>query len=170
VVPQKFLAGEYPRNYDEKSSLEKISALLEAGVTCFVDLTDENDGLKAYDYLACQLSKERIAIKHCPIPDLSIPASPGFAKKILDIIDAEIEKNGLVYVHCWGGVGRTGTIVGCWLARHGFKNKNALRRLSSLWKKCPKSINRNSPETPDQIEFVRNWDEGKPCKWINLNI
>ena len=23
-----------------------------------------------------------------------------------------------VYVHCWGGVGRTGTVVGCWLVRH----------------------------------------------------
>ncbi len=28
--------------------------------------------------------------------------------------------NGAVYVHCWGGVGRTGTVVGCWLLRHGY--------------------------------------------------
>lgn len=24
-----------------------------------------------------------------------------------------------VYVHCYGGIGRTGTVVGCWLVRHG---------------------------------------------------
>ncbi|MFZ5949388.1 MAG: fused DSP-PTPase phosphatase/NAD kinase-like protein [Candidatus Rifleibacteriota bacterium] len=24
-----------------------------------------------------------------------------------------------VYVHCWGGLGRTGVVVGCWSRRHG---------------------------------------------------
>ena len=38
---------------------------------------------------------------------------------ILDTIDHAISSELPVYVHCWGGVGRTGTVVGCYLARHG---------------------------------------------------
>ena len=32
-------------------------------------------------------------------------------------------------MHCWGGVGRTGTTVGCWLVRHGRSGTEALAEL-----------------------------------------
>ncbi|MBA3406233.1 MAG: dual specificity protein phosphatase family protein [Gemmatimonadaceae bacterium] len=31
-----------------------------------------------------------------------------------------------IYVHCWGGVGRTGTVVGCYIVRHGRTGDDAL--------------------------------------------
>ena len=47
---------------------------------------------------------------------------------ILDAIDAALDGGKTVYVHCWGGVGRTGTVVGCWLVRHGKTGDEALRQ------------------------------------------
>jgi hypothetical protein len=35
VIPEKFLAGEYPRNFDEESSKNKIKALTDTGVSVF---------------------------------------------------------------------------------------------------------------------------------------
>ena len=42
-----------------------------------------------------------------------------FLKHILDEIDGAILNGKTVYVHCLGGIGRTGTVVGCYLVRHG---------------------------------------------------
>ena len=48
VVKNKFLAGEYPRTKEPGASQKKIDALIRAGVTLFVDLTEENEGLLPY--------------------------------------------------------------------------------------------------------------------------
>jgi protein-tyrosine phosphatase len=37
---------------------------------------------------------------------------------ILDTIDQALAEDRPVYVYCWGGHGRTGTVVGCYLRRH----------------------------------------------------
>jgi protein tyrosine phosphatase len=59
-------------------------------------------------------------------------------------------------VHCWGGVGRTGTVVGCWLVRHGLAGGDALARVEALRATTPKA-NRPSPETDTQRDLVRGW-------------
>jgi len=158
VIPGRFLAGEYPRNLDEASSRAKINALTAAGMTAFIDLTDENEGLLPYSGFLEGVSHQRF-----PIRDVSIPDSADATVAILNAIDYHIRRGGIVYLHCWGGVGRTGVIVGCWLARHGYQGEAALARLRELWKQCPKSANRNSPETPEQEQYIMNWAE-KPSE------
>lgn len=49
-VSSRLLAGEYPRNDDEASSQDKIKALITAGISTFVDLTEEQE-LKPYQPL-----------------------------------------------------------------------------------------------------------------------
>jgi len=71
-------------------------------------------------------------------------------------------------VLCWGGVGRTGVIVGCWSARHG--GQPALARLRELWKQCPKSQNRGSPETAAQEKYVAGWRETAGIPWALGNV
>lgn len=154
VVPGKFLAGEYPRNKDEESSRIKVESLLSAGVTNFIDLTEEDENLLPYTGLLEKASHERF-----PIPDVSVPNSPSTTVTILDTIDGYIWKDRVVYLHCWGGIGRTGMIVGCWLARHGFGGGSALLRLRQLWQQCPKSSFRKSPETKEQERYILNWRE-----------
>lgn len=154
VIPGQFLAGEYPRNLDEASPPEKSNALLKAGITTFIDLTGENEGLLPYVHLLKRASHQRFWI-----PDFSVPTSPVDMVMILDAIDAGIERRDKVYLHCWGGVGRTGTVVGCWLARHGYQGAAALTQLRELWQQNPKSACRNSPETKEQEQYIVHWTE-----------
>ena len=65
-----------------------------------------------------------------------------------------------MYVHCWGGVGRTGTIIGCWLSRHHKPGQAALDRLTELWQSNPKSgWKPRSPENAEQERYVREWED-----------
>jgi protein-tyrosine phosphatase len=78
---------------------------------------------------------------------------------ILKAIDDHLRQGRLVYLHCWGGIGRTGTVVGCWLSRQGFQGTAALDRLRQLWQACPKSAHRMSPETHEQEQYIVHWEE-----------
>ena len=152
VLPGKLLAGEYPRDKDESSSERKLAMLTKAGVNVFVDLTEAGE-LATYADRVPAAKHRRI-----PIRDVSVPGSVEQTTAILDAVDQHIEAGDVVYVHCWGGVGRTGLIVGCWLARHCGSGQQALDRLAELWRTCPKSARRPlTPETGEQIEYVRNW-------------
>ncbi|MCP5421143.1 MAG: hypothetical protein H6969_11745 [Gammaproteobacteria bacterium] len=82
--------------------------------------------------------------------DRSIPDSPELTASILDVIDESIARGARVYLHCCGGIGRTGLIVGCWVERRGFPEILALDRLREFWRQCPKSAFRRSPETREQ--------------------
>ncbi len=154
VVPGKFLAGEYPRNLDPHSSAEKIQALLASGVTAFIDLTREDDRLLPYSSML-----KGAAYHNFPIGDVSIPDSPEVTVAILDAIDEHLREDRVIYLHCWGGIGRTGTIVGCWLVRHGRGGGAALAHLGELFSHCPKAAYRRSPETQEQENYVLTWQE-----------
>jgi protein-tyrosine phosphatase len=81
-------------------------------------------------------------------------------KNILDAIDLSLAGGQRIYIHCWGGVGRTGTTVGCYLVRHGKSGQEALDHLTALWQKVPKRFaHPRSPETEEQMQFVLNWKE-----------
>ena len=82
VEPDKLLAGEYPRNKDAQSSQAKISALLRAGVTAFIDLTEVHEGLHPYTAWIGAASHQRF-----PIRDGSIPASLEVTRTILNAMD-----------------------------------------------------------------------------------
>ena len=58
-------------------------------------------------------------------------------------------------MHCWGGVGRTGLVVACWLQEHGRTPAAALAELSEKWRTVKKSVRkRESPETQTQVDWV----------------
>ena len=95
-----------------------------------------------------------------PIRDVSVPSKEAMVA-ILDAIDKSIRENHPVYVHCWGGKGRTGTVIGCYLARHGIAiGQEALARINYLRRDLPDSSAR-SPETLEQCEMVLSWAKGE---------
>ncbi len=115
VIPGLLLAGEYPRTKDEAESRRKLEALVAAGLTRTIDLTTPADHLAAYQDLLTAASGGKARRRSLCIPDLGLPPSPDLMIEILDLIDRGLCSGEVVYVHCWGGVGRPGTVIGCWL-------------------------------------------------------
>ncbi|NWG07591.1 MAG: dual specificity protein phosphatase family protein [Chloroflexi bacterium] len=161
VEPGRLLAGEYPAHYETENARKRIDALLQAGFDTFIDLTKPNETVAYVRLLLDEAKLYDMEVKHhrFPIGDFGLP-TPELMKSILDTIDAELQAGRKVYLHCWGGIGRTGTTVGCYLVRRGKSGEEALRQLAEWWRKVPKSIiHTHSPETREQVEFVLNWAE-----------
>lgn len=162
VVPGQFAAGEYPGDRAESDARAKLRMLLEAGVTRFIDLTEEGR-LIPYANLLTEEARElsvEAAYGRRPIPDGKVPRSQPVMTAILDEVDEAIAHGETVYVHCLGGVGRTGTVVGCWLVRHGHTGDKALERVVELFRGMAKAYRHpRSPETDQQDDYVRNWPE-----------
>lgn len=156
--PDALLAGEYPRTLEEQNAGAKVDALVGFGVRVFVDLTEEGE-LRPYAPLLAAYQHLEVRHQRFAIRDRGVPHDPSLTRAALDAIDTHLAAGRLVYLHCWGGVGRTGTIAGCWLARHGPGGQAALDRLSALWRECPKSAYRRAPENTLQEEYVRQWRE-----------
>src|SRR5262245_22147025 len=134
LLDGRLIAGEYPGDLVEIAARSKLAALLDAGVTTFVDLTEACE-LRPYDTLLAEMAKARgteaTYFRH-PIHDVSVPSSPIVMREILDAVDTVLWKGGIVYVHCWGGIGRTGTVIGCHLVRQGMTGEEALARVGEL--------------------------------------
>ncbi|WP_231748650.1 hypothetical protein [Mycobacterium sp. M26] len=125
VIPGRLLAGEYPSSVDPQKAALKLQALLDAGVDSFVDLTEAGELLPYHD----DLDATHVRF---PIPDTSVIDDAGY-HRILAHIRAELDAGKTVYVHCWGGKGRTGTVVGSWLiADEGLDYPEVVARLQEL--------------------------------------
>jgi protein-tyrosine phosphatase len=160
-VSQRLLAGEYPGHWDDAVAQQRLQAYLASGVTCFVDLTQEGE-LAPYNLLLPErtASGQPIVYQRMGIRDFSLPRSPQFMAAILDRIDEASAAGHVVYVHCWGGVGRTGIVVGCHLVRHGRSGEQALAEIARHWQTVEKRTRHpRSPETPEQTAYVRQWAE-----------
>jgi protein-tyrosine phosphatase len=153
VKPGQLLAGPFPSAWDEDQARSKLHALIAAGVTLVIDLTEPGE----HDSYVRLLNAEAAAVSHTiehhrlAIPDMDIP-SPALMTTILDTIDGALVAGQVVYVHCMGGVGRTGTTVGCFLVRHGLDGDAALDEIVRL-----RGGLTGSPETFEQHMMVRHW-------------
>lgn len=168
VIPGKVCAGAYPGDFDEKAMEVKLKGLIDSGIRHVVNLMEatelDYEGRPFVDYMDMlkSLGIRRGAIMtsyRSPIRDMSIPSREQM-KSILNEIDDSLLKDRPVFIHCWGGKGRTGTVVGCFLARHKIaEGKQALAMVSQLRMSDQRSYE-PSPETSEQREMVISWKEG----------
>lgn len=158
VVEGRLVGGAYPFSHDPHAGIGILTRLQSAGVDTFIDLTSPastDDHLTKYEEY---LGKDNAWI-HRPIDDFGLPTVEDMVRT-LDLIDDRIDSGHTVYVHCWGGVGRTGTVMGCWLIRHGVAPSDAIAMLRRLRLQDRVAGNRQSPETPSQLAFVETWTQG----------
>ena len=161
VEPDRLLAGEYPAQLNVDFTRHRIDKLIEAGFDTFIDLTRLNETIPYEHILQEEARLYGIEVEHqrFPIGDFGLP-TPEQMNLILDMIDVSLQTGRKIYLHCWGGIGRTGTTVGCYLVRRGSTGEEALRQLAEWWRTVPKSqIHPHSPETHAQAEFIRNWSK-----------
>jgi protein-tyrosine phosphatase len=163
VIHKRFRVGVDPGSILGDEARRKFRWLLDPGTNLILDLTDEGEaGLKPYFHL---LDEEAIKInrpvvyKRIPIQDFGRP-SPEKMVEILDTIDAGLSEGKNTYLHCRGGRGRTGTVVGCHLARHGILGEKALEMIQELRKDIPGNY-KESPETDGQRRMVMEWIKGQ---------
>jgi len=161
VQENRFLAGEYPGNHNPEITRRRMDAFLELGINTFIDFTDSNEHVPYETILKEQARAYEMDAQYhrFSMRDHGV-CSYESMRNILNIIDEALGNQRNVYVHCWGGIGRTGIAVGCYLVRHGMKNEQAIEEVNRLYKTRPKSpYYPRSPETDEQIEFVLNWHE-----------
>lgn len=169
VVPDKFLAGCYPGSEDQKMAHEKLESLLNHGIRCFISLMEPDEvnwngkPFASYEEQIRSIASSMghsVTFERMPIKDTWIPSRIEMIQ-ILDRIDQSIEAGKPVYIHCWGGRGRTGTVVSCYLMRHGLaSDRNVLRRIQEL-RANSEDARMPSPETSQQVDMVLSWVEGE---------
>ena len=99
-----------------------------------------------------------VAYDRMPIRDLGVPRSADL-HTLLSRLKTNVAAGTPSFVHCWGGIGRTGTVIGCWLVEHdGMDGKTALQHIAKLRRGTPDG-RRRSPETPEQSALVLGWAE-----------
>jgi ADP-ribosylglycohydrolase/predicted protein tyrosine phosphatase len=169
------LAGEYPGAREHDTARWKLEKLVDAGIRQVVNLMEKNErdhagmAFTPYEKILAEIAKERnikTDVRRFPVVDMRCP-TPGKMGEILDFIDEQMEDRIPVYVHCWGGIGRTGTVVGCFLIRHGLAHSTnvveKIRRLRILEERR----HRASPESRLQQKFIENWhhhESGPPSR------
>lgn len=160
VVPGKIIAGEYPGTSEEEKTRKRIQALLKSGVRTFIDLTKPGDSYHPYQTLLYHEAEEfgfDVTWKNYPIPDLGVPSNAQMVE-VLDEIDLAVYQDKMPYIHCIAGIGRTGTVVGCYLIRHGCPVNAVLMQIAELRKDVP-TWWCTSPEVNVQLQFVLGWQE-----------
>ena len=166
VIEDRLLAGCYPGGKTPPEQETKLESLFRCGIRHVINLMEpheaDHDGSPFTPYVR---DLEAIARQHgaaitCTrigIKDVTAPTDE-VMRSILAEIDEAIAHNKPVFIHCWGGRGRTGTVVGCYLMAHGLAtSENVLQMIAELRKNDPSS-HLPSPETTKQRAMVLAWN------------
>jgi hypothetical protein len=158
VVPGRLLAGEYPIGADYTDARARLARFREAGISSFIDLTEKGE-LPEYRHLLPVHTK----YTRSPIADTSVPTRADQIIGLLSNIRAAVEAKRGLYIHCRAGIGRTGLLVGCYLADQGGDGKAALKELNHLWLQSERSLSwPEVPQTAEQAAYIRRWPKLAP--------
>ncbi|KAL4538911.1 hypothetical protein Ndes2437A_g01903 [Nannochloris sp. 'desiccata'] len=180
LIPGYVMLGRYPYSYppQEEMRLAGVDGFLSyraAAQLCGAALSDpptfeEVNGLRNRDLdkflpprkrTSDYVNRRRIEPEflHCPIVDLGI-AEEDQLINLLNELTERLKIGEKLYVHCWGGRGRAGTIGAALLAKlYGVDADEALERVQRAFD--TRSEQRQSPETPQQHTFVKDFIANK---------
>lgn len=157
-----FLAGAYPDSIDEQGRYQKLKALLDFGITRFVNLMEygenpvENRDFHEYEPFLPVIARKPVSVIRFPIPVGGVP-DVDETVRLLDYIDSSIETRNPLFLHSFSGRGRVGMMVGCWLIRHGLADSDNVLDVIRDLRKNEATAPLRSPQTDVQQVFVRSW-------------
>jgi atypical dual specificity phosphatase len=142
LIEQRLAGVSYPGSEDA------IALLQTQGVRALLSLAEET-------VPAGLLSKYQLQAKHLPVPDFTAPTLE-HVEQALIIIEGFLEQGLPVAIHCGAGLGRTGTILACYLVAHGCSAKEAIHQVRDA---RPGSI-----ETPEQEAVIGAYEQAHQNK------
>jgi hypothetical protein len=165
VIPGRLLAGEYPIGADYTDARARLAQFRETGINTFIDLTEEGE-MPAYRHLL----PVHTNYTNSPIADSGVPQGTAQIQGLIAEIRAAIEARRRIYIHCRAGIGRTGLVVGCYLADEGGNGKAAIKQLNELWLQSDRSQTwPQVPQTAEQADYIRHWPKlaasGSPVRF-----
>jgi len=110
------------------TTVNEVNWILKQGVKSIVTMTENSlpeSWITEIDYL------------HVPTEDLGAPDMDKIDMAV-DFIQEKIEANQAVMVHCAAGVGRTGTILACYLIK--YQKHSSIEAIEKVRKERPGSI------------------------------
>ena len=137
LVEHKLAALSYPESEDA------FTFLWMMGIRVLINISEEPLPGEI-------LRKVGILTEHIPVVDFTAPTLKQ-VEQALTMIHFYLEKNMPVAVHCIAGLGRTGTILGCYLVGEGNSASEARAAIRS-WR--PGSI-----ETLDQEAVIHEYEQ-----------
>ena len=157
-VRDSLLVGPTFATLSNEVTISRLARLAHAGVGVIISLCSRGElfqiGEVTYDLDLYELFNHHIF----PVRDGGVP-SKTMMRAVLDVIDNAIKGGENVFIHCAAGKGRSGTAIGCWLARHNIAvGYAALDRLAAI--RYNYGLFAPSPENPKQCRFVMEWRPG----------
>ena len=128
-----------------------LSALGRQGVSVLLNLHE-----RAHD--SGRLRRHGFAEVHLPVKDFTAP-SPEQLQQGVAAIQEAVGQGKTVAVHCGGGLGRTGTLLACYLVSQGMSTVDAIARVREL---RPGSI-----ETRGQVHAIMVYGQSRLTKGGN---
>ena len=138
-IEEGSLAGcAYPRGE------AALAGLADQGVALLINLSE-----RAHD--ADLLARYGLTEVHLPVPDFTAPR-PEQLEQGVAAIERAIASGKRVSVHCGAGLGRTGTLLACYLVRRGLTAHEAIARV--------RAVRPGSVETLEQERAVEAYANG----------
>jgi protein-tyrosine phosphatase len=152
---QHYAALERVRVGRNPLTAEEAGALVEAGITHVLDLREESEWSAPNPGGEAVGALERLGVKRrsVPIPDFTAPGKAELAAACAFLEEALSDPAARVFVHCWAGRERSGTILTAFHARQ--RGLSCEAALAELQAGCP----RLQP-LAHQLAAVREWLAG----------
>lgn len=166
--PVRLLAGDYPGDINPEKEADKLGFLVKSGIRQVISLMEKNEKnkwgqpFKPYETQLQDFARSSgcdIEVTTCEVKDMTAP-SKRMMIRILDIIDGALAEDKPVYVHCYGGRGRTGTVVGCYLVRHDIIGPDKAIEYIKAIRGGIITGELDSPQTKEQNSLIRRWKIG----------
>lgn len=155
VICNNLIQGSYPGHPELNVHMKILDSILDCGVTTFVSLLEahEQSMFRPYKAYVKSLAPQTEFVE-LPIPDMGVTDDKIISEVADTIADGINNRNKVYYIHCWGGHGRSGTLVALVLNKLGLPCKEALFCV----KQCHQTREYNgdipSPQTSEQLSQV----------------
>lgn len=107
------------------SSAEEVQWLYERGIRAIVSLHPVSSEVQQ------EIARLGIAHKHLLVEDFGVPDEQEI-DEFFEFVGEQTEKGNPCLVHCYAGVGRTGTMLALYLVSKGAEAQEAIDRLGGL--------------------------------------